>query len=104
MADAQAFYEAALNYEGVPGVQQPPKTTAGKVAKWLRNLLEPDPRKRTKTENELLRAIIADPENDAPLLRYAAWLEKKGSPQGEFIRLHLQLDRMAEDDPQRPAA
>lgn len=102
LADAQAFYDAALNYEGVAGVEQAPKTAAGKVAKWLRDLVEPDPRRRTKAEKELLRAIVANPDDDGPLLRYAAWLEKKGSPQGEFIRVDRELDSMTSDDPRRP--
>jgi uncharacterized protein (TIGR02996 family) len=102
LADADAFYQAARNHEGVQGVEQPPKTAAGKAARWLRDLLEPNPRKRTKTETALLRAIIAEPENNAPLLRYADWLEKRGSPQGEFIRVELQLDATEQDDPSRP--
>jgi uncharacterized protein (TIGR02996 family) len=103
IVDADAFYEAARNHEGVPGVEQPPKTAAGIAARWLRDLVEPNFRKRTKSETALLRAIVADPENSAPLLQYADWLEKRGSPQAEFIRVEWQLDEMAPDDPRYPA-
>lgn len=102
LADATAFYEAAINQDGVPGIEQPPQTVAGKAAKWLRDLLTPDPAKRTEEEKALLRDVVDSPEDDAPLLRYADWLEQQGSPQGEFIRVDCQLEHMAEDDPTRP--
>lgn len=38
------------------------------------------------TENALLDAICAAPEIDEPRLAYAAWLEQRGDPRGEFIR------------------
>lgn len=38
------------------------------------------------TETALLDAICAAPELDEPRLEYAAWLEQRGDPRGEFIR------------------
>ena len=39
----------------------------------------------------LLRAICDNPEDDAPRLVYADWLDENGDPlQAEFIRLQLQ--------------
>lgn len=35
----------------------------------------------------LLEAILADPDNDTVRLVYADWLEERGDPKGEFIRL-----------------
>ncbi|HEY2147185.1 MAG TPA: TIGR02996 domain-containing protein, partial [Pirellulales bacterium] len=49
-----------------------------------------------------LQAILADPEDDAPRLIYADWLEERGDPRGEFIRLQCALERLSATDPARP--
>jgi uncharacterized protein (TIGR02996 family) len=36
-------------------------------------------------EREFVDAIQAQPEGDAPRLRYAAWLQERGDPRGDFI-------------------
>ncbi|AGA28644.1 TIGR02996 domain-containing protein [Singulisphaera acidiphila] len=51
----------------------------------------------------LLRAVIDSPDDDAPRLEYAGWLESRGEPErGEFIRVQCALDTMSADDPRRP--
>jgi uncharacterized protein (TIGR02996 family) len=46
------------------------------------------------TEHEaFLQAIIAEPDEDAPRLIYADWLEEHGDPRGEFIRVQCALAR-----------
>jgi uncharacterized protein (TIGR02996 family) len=55
----------------------------------------------TMTEGDaLLRAILDSPEDDAPRLVYADWLEEHGEPaRAEFIRLQIELARRpAEED------
>ena len=34
-------------------------------------------------------AICAEPDDDLPRLIYADWLDDRGDPRGEFIRLQL---------------
>src|SRR5829696_7436743 len=48
---------------------------------------------RPVTEREaLLRAIIENPEDDAPRLVFADWLDEHGEPdRAEFIRLQIEL-------------
>jgi uncharacterized protein (TIGR02996 family) len=47
------------------------------------------------TEQEfLIREIAADPESDVPRLIYADWLEERGDPLGEFIRVQCKLARL----------
>jgi uncharacterized protein (TIGR02996 family) len=41
------------------------------------------------------------PDNDAPRLVYADWLDEQGDPRGEFIRVQCELARMAQDDARR---
>ncbi len=54
-------------------------------------------------EEALLAAVLADPGDDAPRLVYADWLDEHGEPErAEFIRVQIDLDRMAEDDEGRP--
>jgi uncharacterized protein (TIGR02996 family) len=43
--------------------------------------------------DELLRAILAAPEEDAPRLAYADWLTQQGDPFGDFIRVQCRLAR-----------
>ena len=52
----------------------------------------------------ILEAIFAAPEDDAPRLVYADWLDENGHPeQAEFVRRHIAWSRTAEGDPARPA-
>jgi uncharacterized protein (TIGR02996 family) len=50
----------------------------------------------------LLRAIIDDPDDDAPRLIYADWLDENGDPaRAAFIRAQIKLARLPQDDPDR---
>jgi uncharacterized protein (TIGR02996 family) len=49
-------------------------------------------------EDALLKAVIAEPEDDAPRLIYADWLEENGQEaRAEFIRVQVALARMKEE-------
>lgn len=51
--------------------------------------------------DELLRRVIAAPDDDTPRLAYADWAEDAGDVQrAEFIRLQCRLARMSAADPQ----
>src|SRR4051794_32323007 len=55
-------------------------------------------------EEAFLSAIRANPDDDGVRLIYADWLEENGQPQrGEFLRVQIELARLAEDDPRREA-
>jgi uncharacterized protein (TIGR02996 family) len=45
------------------------------------------------TETELLAAIQADLDDDAPRLVYADWLSERGDPRGEFIQVQCKLEK-----------
>src|SRR5262245_23073250 len=48
-----------------------------------------------------LRSIIEAPDDDAPRLVYADWLEENGDPErAEFIRVQCRLASLDEDDPE----
>ena len=52
----------------------------------------------------LLEAVFAAPDDDAPRLVYADWLDENGHPeQADFIRRQIELYRTPADDPTRPA-
>jgi uncharacterized protein (TIGR02996 family) len=53
-------------------------------------------------EQAFLRAISAAPDDDAPRLIFADWLEERCDPRGEFIRIQCCLASMPEDDRRRP--
>ena len=44
-------------------------------------------------EVALLEAIYANPDDDAPRLVYADWLQERGDPRGEFIAMQLSSKR-----------
>jgi uncharacterized protein (TIGR02996 family) len=53
----------------------------------------------------LLRAVLADPGDDAPRLVYADWLEENGQPErAEFIRVQCELARKRSPALRRRAA
>ena len=57
----------------------------------------------TATETAFLRTILASPEDDAPRLVYADWLDENGDPdRAEFIRLQVRLARTHPHDPEWP--
>jgi uncharacterized protein (TIGR02996 family) len=49
----------------------------------------------------LLQAVVAEPENEAPRLIYADWLDEQGSPEdadrAEFIRVQIELAHATEE-------
>src|SRR6516225_4375149 len=51
-------------------------------------------------DDPFIRAILADPENDAHRLIYADWLEERGDARGEYLRLECHLATLSQDDPQ----
>jgi uncharacterized protein (TIGR02996 family) len=59
--------------------------------------------KVTVTDEEaLLRAIWAEPDDDAPRLVYADWLEENGQPErAEFIRVQIELASLTRPSPRR---
>src|SRR5437867_9522836 len=50
-------------------------------------------------EEGFLRAIIEEPDDVGLRLIYADWLEERGDPRGEFIRVQCQLEETDEYDP-----
>ena len=54
------------------------------------------------THDELfLTAVREAPDDDAPRLLYADWLEERGDPRGAFIRAQRALERLDPADPAR---
>jgi uncharacterized protein (TIGR02996 family) len=52
-------------------------------------------------EGAFLKAIQADPGDDALRLVYADWLDEQGDPRGAFVRLHRDLRLLPPDHPHR---
>lgn len=50
-----------------------------------------------RASEHFLVAIRASPDDDAPRLVYADWLEERGDVRGEFIAIQCALVGMAED-------
>jgi uncharacterized protein (TIGR02996 family) len=48
-----------------------------------------------------LSRILAEPSADGPRLVFADWLDERGDPRGEFIRLQCALARLPTGDPAR---
>ena len=46
------------------------------------------------SKEEYLRDIIANPQDDEPRLRFAAWLKDRGDARGDFIEIQCQLERL----------
>jgi uncharacterized protein (TIGR02996 family) len=52
-------------------------------------------------EDAFLQDILAHPDEDAPRLIYADWLDEHNRPRGEFIRVQCALARLSDEDPHR---
>jgi uncharacterized protein (TIGR02996 family) len=46
-----------------------------------------------------LQEILAHPDDDGPRLIYADWLEERGDPRADFIRVQCELARLTEPEP-----
>jgi uncharacterized protein (TIGR02996 family) len=57
---------------------------------------------RDRAHDPFLKAILEKVEDDAPRLIYADWLEERGDPRGEFIRVQCKLDKLSTSDPALP--
>jgi len=54
-------------------------------------------------EAAFVERVAADPEEDGPRLVFADWLDERGDPRGEFIRVQVALARLPADDPRADA-
>jgi len=52
-------------------------------------------------EDAFLHDILAHPDDDAPRLIYADWLDEHNDPRGEFIRIECGLAQLSDEDPRR---
>jgi uncharacterized protein (TIGR02996 family) len=50
-------------------------------------------------QNAFLHTICAHPDDDAPRLVYADWLDERGDPLGEFIRVQVELGKIKPSHP-----
>lgn len=50
-------------------------------------------------KERFLSAILENPDDESPRLVYADWLEKRGDPRGEFIRIQCALAKLSSTDP-----
>jgi uncharacterized protein (TIGR02996 family) len=55
------------------------------------------------TDEPFIAAILAAPEDNTLRLVYADWLDERGDPRGEFIRVQCALSRDVEDEDHRKA-
>lgn len=53
----------------------------------------------TREERQLLQALRAHPRQDEPRLVYIDWLEERGEPRADVLRLLPAFDHMDPDDP-----
>jgi uncharacterized protein (TIGR02996 family) len=53
-------------------------------------------------EDSFLWAISENPDDDAPRLAFAVWLQEHGDPRGEFIRVQCELAKIGKDAPSAP--
>jgi uncharacterized protein (TIGR02996 family) len=51
----------------------------------------------TDDEAALLKAVIEQPDDDAPRLAYADWCDRRRDPRGRFIRVQLELAKVEFD-------
>ncbi len=70
-----------------------PSLDAADAAMCARLIAAVPPLPTETTEQELVAAIYRAPDDDAPRMVYADWLQERGDPRGEFITLQLAVAR-----------
>jgi carbon storage regulator len=63
--------------------------------------LWPPARPSSPEENAFVQAVVEEPADEGLRLIFADWLEERGDPLGEFLRVRCRLARLAAGDPQR---
>lgn len=81
--EAERFYRAARGL-GADGTVDPAR--------------QPPLAARTTDETRLIRAVLANPDEEQPYLDYADWLDRRSDPYADFIRLALRMEPLAEGD------
>jgi len=56
---------------------------------------------RVGIEDAFWHDVLAHPDEDAPRLIYADWLDEHNDPRGEFIRVQCALAQLSDEDPRR---
>jgi uncharacterized protein (TIGR02996 family) len=54
-----------------------------------------------REEEAFVRPVLATPDDDAPRLMYADWLEELDDPRGDYLRLLAQLEEPPAKAPER---
>ena len=98
IAEATRFYEAAHHHDRAPDAVEAREGIVGKIKRTARRLLTTP---RSAAEEALIEKILDEPENEAPWLAYAAFLEKRSNPQGEFNRITWEIEHFEAEDPRR---
>src|SRR5262249_36539754 len=75
-----------------PGKGRPASPGGGRAATHLKGAAV------MNEDTAFLRAIVADPKDDAARLVYADWLEEHGDPRAEFLRVDCALAGMKPND------
>src|SRR5262245_3128974 len=52
-----------------------------------------------RDEDAFIKGVLACPRDPAPRLVYADWLEDRGDPRAEYVRLQWRLDQLRAADP-----
>src|SRR5262245_13561869 len=60
---------------------------------------EEGPRRRMIEEDAFVAAILAAPHDDTPRLVFADWLDERGDPRGELLRIATELEALEAADP-----
>jgi uncharacterized protein (TIGR02996 family) len=92
-----------LEQEGIELVDDREAEERGQVEEALHPARHHEPVGDPAMHQAFLADVVANPEDDAPRLVYADWLDEHGSAWGEFIRVQCALARMDEDDPRGSA-
>ena len=71
------------------------------VFETIHGLSPPEPPPRSPEETAFLRAILEAPDDEAIRLIFADWLEERGDPYGEFIRIQCGLAKLPPEEPRR---
>jgi uncharacterized protein (TIGR02996 family) len=103
LTDAAKSRSKNLRAAAAAALKALPPATAEEQAKWSAAKARQSAASAQRTNEDMVRHILDNPDDVAARLVYADWLDEHDNPRGEFIRVQCRLAELEERHPERRA-
>jgi len=100
LTDAAKSRSKNLRAAATAALKLLPAATAEEQAGWAALTARQSAASSQRTNEDMVRHILDNPDDVAARLVYADWLDEHDNPRGEFIRVQCRLAELEEEDPE----